>query len=134
MIIWNQDTHGVGIAEMDQQHRWLAEIINHMESALDNAADAATLRSILDELIQFTEFHFFTEEHYMRRHGYPDEAPHREGHHHLVDQLLELKRDFGLRDKAQARSAIQFLESWLLVHIQHADRQLGDYLRARGVK
>ena len=134
MITWDQHIHGVGIAEMDQQHRWLCDIINNMESALDNAAVPATLNTVLDELIQFTEFHFFTEEHYMRRHNYPDEAPHREGHHHLVDQLLELKRDFGLRDKTQARSAIQFLESWLLVHIQHADRQLGEYLRSRGVK
>lgn len=134
MISWDPDRHSVGIAEMDQQHRWLLEIITHMESALDNAADAQTLTSILDELIQFTEFHFFTEEHYMQRHGYPDEAPHREGHHHLVDQLLELRRDFSPNDKNQARSVIQFLESWLLVHIQHADRQLGDYLRARGVK
>jgi hemerythrin len=134
MITWNEETHGVGVAEIDQQHRWLMDIINRMEKALDGAADAATLKSILDELVQFTEFHFFTEEHYMRRHGYPDEAPHREGHHHLVDQLLELKGDFGLRDKAQARGAIQFLESWLLMHIHHADRQLGEYLRARGVK
>lgn len=134
MISWDPDSHGVGIAEMDQQHRWLLDIINNMESALDNAADAATLAGILDELIQFTEFHFFTEEHYMRRHGYPDEAPHREGHHHLVDQLLELRRDFGLHDKSQARGVIQFLEAWLMVHIQHADRQLGEFLRARGVK
>ncbi|HEX6829479.1 MAG TPA: bacteriohemerythrin [Burkholderiales bacterium] len=134
MITWDQETHGVGIIEMDQQHRWLADIINQMESALDNAADPAALNSILDELIQFTEFHFFTEEHYMRRHNYPDETSHREGHHHLVDQLLELRRDFVLRDKSQARSAIQFLESWLLAHIQHADLQLGYYLRSRGVK
>jgi hemerythrin-like metal-binding protein len=134
MITWDPESHGVGIAEMDQQHRWLLEIISHMENALDNAADTATLSTILDELIQFTEFHFFTEEHYMRRHGYPDEAPHREGHHHLVDQLLELRRDFGLQDKTGARSVIQFLESWLLVHMQHADRQLGTYLRARGVR
>lgn len=134
MISWDPDSHGVGIAEMDQQHRWLLDIINNMESALDNAADAATLAGVLDELIQFTEFHFFTEEHYMRRHGYPDEAPHREGHHHLVDQLLELRRDLNLQDKSQARGVIQFLESWLMVHIQHADRQLGEFLRARGVK
>lgn len=134
MISWDPEIHGLGIAEMDQQHRWLVEIVNHMDSALNGAADAETLKSILEELIQFAEFHFFTEEHYMRRHGYPDEAPHREGHHHLVDQLLELKRDFGLQDKNQARGVIQFLESWLLVHIHHADRQLADYLRARGVR
>ncbi len=134
MIAWDPETHGVGIAEIDLQHRRLVEIINQLEAALNAGAEAQSVRDLLDVLIQFTEFHFFTEEHYMRRHGFPDEAPHREGHHHLVDQLLGLRAEFTVAEKKEIRDTIGFLAGWLLDHIVNADRQLGAFLQVQGVR
>ena len=134
MVTWDAETHGVGIAEIDLQHRRLVEIINQLEAALQAGAEARTLRDLLDMLIQFTEFHFFTEEHYMRRHGFPDEAPHREGHHHLVDQLLALRAEFANTGKNEARNTIGFLRDWLLDHIVNADKELGAFLQVQGVR
>jgi len=134
MVTWDSETHGVGIAEIDLQHRRLVEIINQIDAALDAGADAATLRELLDVLIQFTEFHFFTEEHYMRRHGFPDEATHREGHHHLVDQLLALRAEFANTAKNATRSTIGFLGDWLLDHIVNTDKELGAFLQVQGVR
>ena len=134
MVTWDSETHGVGIAEIDLQHRRLVEILNRIDAALDAGADAATLRDLLDVLIQFTEFHFFTEEHYMRRHGFPDEATHREGHHHLVDQLLALRAELANTGKNATRSTIGFLAGWLLDHIVNADKELGAFLQVQGVR
>jgi len=134
MVTWDSETHGVGIAEIDLQHRRLVEIINQIDAALDAGADAATLRELLDVLIQFTEFHFFTEEHYMRRHGFPGEETHREGHHHLVDQLLALRAEFTNTGKNATRSTIGFLGDWLLDHIVNTDKELGAFLQVQGVR
>lgn len=134
MIAWNADTYGVGIREIDDQHRVLVDLINRVDGALQSGAAKQVQRDLLDELIRFTEYHFFTEEHYMRRTGYPDEAPHREGHHHLVDALLQLKDDFTLRNKHDTRSLVDFLSSWLMDHIVHSDKELAAYLRSRGVE
>lgn len=134
MVIWDPSIHGVGIAEIDLQHRRLVEIINQIEAALDSGADAQSLRDLLDVLIQFTEFHFFSEEHFMRRHGFPGEAPHREGHHHLVDQLLALRAELTSTAKNEICHTIGFLADWLLDHIVNADRELGAFLQAQGIR
>jgi hemerythrin-like metal-binding protein len=134
MIIWDPETHGVGIREIDEQHRLLVEIINRMDSALHTGAPKVVLRGLLDELLQFTEYHFFTEEHLMRRYSFPDEAPHREGHHHLVDALLKLRDDFAVRDRHDTRSTVDFLAAWLTDHIIYSDKALGRFLQARGVE
>lgn len=134
MIVWDPNVHAIGVSEIDQQHQRLAEIINHIEQALIAEKKAQILRALLDELIQYAEFHFFTEEHYMRQHAYPGEASHQEGHHHLVDQILGLRQDFGVRDKSDTRHTIDFLGSWFVDHILQMDRPMGIWLRAKGVK
>jgi hemerythrin-like metal-binding protein len=134
MITWDPDTHDVGIHEIDQQHRMLVEIINRIDSALHTAAPKVVLRGLLDELLQYAEYHFFTEEHYMHRHGYPDEITHREAHHHLIDALLKMHDDFINRERHDPRSAVDFLASWLTDHIVYVDKPLGSFLQTRGLK
>jgi hemerythrin-like metal-binding protein len=134
VIKWDPETHGVGIRELDEQHQRLADLINRIGQAIASGDDPDSLRSLLDVLVQFSEFHFFTEEHYMAQHGYHGEASHRQGHHHLVDQLLTLRQDIATKDKADAQHIIDFLGYWLTQHILEMDRPLGYWLRAKGVK
>ncbi len=134
MITWDHDTYDVGVREIDDQHQRLADIINRIEQALSAGENMESVGALLDLLLQYAEFHFFTEEHYMRQHAYQGEASHREGHHHLVDQLLSLRQDLVKQDEADARHTIDFLGSWFLDHILHMDRPMGIWLRARGVR
>lgn len=134
MIAWDPNIHAIGVSEIDQQHQQLAEIINGIEKALVAGESKESLRAMLEELIQYTEFHFFTEEHYMRQHAYPGEESHQKGHHHLVDQILSLRQDFGIKDESHTRHTVDFLGSWFVDHILHMDRPMGIWLRARGVK
>ncbi|MET0091489.1 MAG: hemerythrin domain-containing protein [Candidatus Thiodiazotropha sp.] len=58
---WN-DNFDTGLDEVDRQHRRLVHILNQLASQVAFGLDDFQLSGVFDELIDYTHYHFDTEE------------------------------------------------------------------------
>lgn len=89
---------------------------------------------ILAALIQYTQYHFGTEERLMLLKAYPDQRDHVEEHRKLTKTVVDFKTRFDQGSVALTVKVMTFLEEWLINHIQKSDKRLGAHLNTSGVK
>lgn len=123
----------VGVQEIDNQHRKLVEILNRLGDAGGGANGAALQNQILDELTEYTVYHFSTEERLMAQHAYEGTAKHTEEHKKLVNAVkaLHVRRANG--ETLPFDELMIFLRDWLTNHIMGSDKALGVGLNRKGV-
>jgi diguanylate cyclase (GGDEF)-like protein/PAS domain S-box-containing protein/hemerythrin-like metal-binding protein len=123
-------SHMIGVSELDEQHRNLARMVNKLNSAWRKGAAHETLLSLFDELVTATAEHFETEGRYMAHYAYPEQRMHEKEHALLVDEAMRLRK--GLSDGGELL-ALQTIKDWLINHIHHADSRLAQFLLSQGV-
>lgn len=130
-VAW-QDSFGVGIAQIDTEHRRLFELFNEFVTAVNDSRADSDIESVLVELLEYTDYHFDREERLMREHGYPDYATHKTMHDTFVRQVHDVNNALDAGGE-QGAFVLSFLGKWLSGHILGVDKKLGAYLRGRGV-
>ena len=118
----------VGIDEIDEDHRRLADLFNILNHSLAEGNAPDYLAAVLEELINCTVWHFSHEERLMLRYGYPGYADHRQEHQELIESVRELQHKILEAGKHVATEDLEFLQHWLTEHILAADMKLGSYL------
>lgn len=133
-LTWNESRHSVGIAMIDSQHREIIERINQIADSVARKNHSEVVQEILGRLILFTHEHFALEERLMVEHGFPDMESHIEEHRRLLQQLNNLIKE-DLRAPRQNKAALvsAFLTDWAEQHILQADKELGEFLAAKGL-
>lgn len=126
-ITWSKIL-GVGVEEIDDDHRKLVGIFNELNRAVREGESADYRAATLTELIHCTVWHFSHEDRLMLKHRYPEIDQHREAHRELVAAAQELQAKLAQADTAVANTEIEFLERWLTEHILTADQRLGSFL------
>jgi methyl-accepting chemotaxis protein len=134
LIRWTEDLN-TGIAEMDQQHRRLVDLINQLFSTMRKGNDEDSVARVVDELVDYTQTHFNAEEELMRSHRYPDLINHQQVHRNFIEQVggyaAQIKANAGL----SASDVFSFLKDWLISHIVKQDRDgYGAAIRNRRLK
>jgi diguanylate cyclase (GGDEF)-like protein/hemerythrin-like metal-binding protein len=125
-MLWNV-AHEVGVREIDEQHGQLMARMNDLVTKLRNGREH---ESALREVIDYTRFHFATEERLMERFCYEEAAAHRSMHRRLLEDLNGLHLDGAAMSVSLV---VRYLQEWLLRHVDGADRDLATALRAHGV-
>ena len=121
-----------GVGEIDAQHRELLSQVDRLQAAI--AREPGAVRRVLDHLGDYAASHFEAEERIMAHHGFPGAAPHREAHAAFVNAFGRLRRDYDLDGMTEGMTELVggWLVDWLVGHIVDLDRQLGQWLVARG--
>lgn len=132
LIDWTPEL-AIGVKLIDQQHGKLTELVNRVADALAAESAPSELTPLLNELVQYSEFHFQSEEQLMYQHFYVSRLPHKEAHLHLAQQIRKLRDDVAAGNPQLTADTLDFLRRWLLDHILHADKAVGLYLNTRGV-
>ncbi len=117
----------LGVDEIDQQHKRLFEIA---ESAYNLLNDEFVpdkfdyINSILQELKNYTIFHFQDEEKYMESINYKKLFSHKIEHQEFIERLnqIELNEFEENQDKALL-AILNFLNDWLVNHILYTDKK-----------
>ncbi len=113
-------------------------MLDCLRAAIVDARDAnfglAALMADMDGLKRAndtnTRHHFESEERLMDQHGFAGAVAHRESHAHLLDDLRNCAAGCDTRSLSLT---MRFLQEWLLRHIDSADRELANAVRAGGV-
>ena len=120
------DAHLVGVAQIDGQHKHMADLVNQLVKLANSKADNPKIGRVLNQLTEYTVFHFRTEHDLMEHHGYPKMAAHDAAHAHLVDELSRFRTELS---QGADLFLLGELNHWLLDHIIHEDIPLGEFLR-----
>ncbi len=136
MALFNwSDQYSVGIPSMDTQHQRLFEILNELHSAMKTGKATQAISTALDELIDYTRYHFREEEALMEQIHYPDLPEQKQAHQNLLLQLKELKQE--LKNGKTTLVAIKVSKTvleWLKNHTTKMDKKYEQYMKANGIK
>jgi hemerythrin len=132
-LIW-KDEYCVGIDSIDQQHKKLVNLINHLQTAIDYSTGEEIERDALNELVDYTKTHFTYEEGLMRDNDYPDFVAHKEQHEEMLEKVKEVLAEYEQDQDTAMTNAVEYLQDWLITHINGTDKQYSSYLIGKGVK
>jgi hemerythrin len=132
LVEWSEEL-SVGIAEIDDQHKKLVDMLNRMNDAIHEHRGSEVTRPILNEIAEYTRVHFTTEESLMRATNYPEYEEHKRQHDELIAQVKDLQAKLDAGSHAISFELMHFLKVWLTKHIMESDKQYGPYFLDRGI-
>jgi hemerythrin len=133
MIAWNS-IYSVHNNEIDQQHRKLVGLLGELESSMKSGRGCDVLDRAIDQMVEYTDYHFLTEERLMAAHAYPKTEAHLAQHCEFKKRALELRRQYDAGQRSLTINTLTFLCEWLLYHILSTDLELGSFLRDKGAE
>jgi two-component system NtrC family sensor kinase len=121
----------VGIAEVDEQHEKLVAMVNRLDQAVTAGRDDTEINQILKELLDYTRYHFGTEERLMEAAGQRDSVhykKHKGEHVDFVNTVVEKVTTLRQRNEPVSAPLLQYLIKWLVDHILGSDREMARHL------
>jgi hemerythrin len=122
-IAWD-DSIIVGIPTIDDDHKKLVDMLNELFAACFAAQGPAVLGDILDQLLDYTKYHFEREEKMLEEANYGRLEEHRVLHKRMVAQVEKIQKN--LQSGAThdlSNETLKFLSHWLTDHIQAEDKE-----------
>ncbi|MDX9873185.1 MAG: bacteriohemerythrin [Clostridia bacterium] len=125
-IKWD-DQYLTGIEKIDEQHKRLFEIAGSLYDLLRNDVyidKYDRIMIVLDELKEYTDFHFKTEENFMKETGYKKYLSHKARHDDFIAKVNGL--DLNEIDENQEdylAEILDFVCMWIRNHILSEDKQ-----------
>lgn len=129
ILVWSDDFQ-TGIREVDGQHKNLVETLNQLYRAIKSDTSIQVLETILNDLVNYTDFHFKTEERLFERYAYPKTEHHRNLHDRLRGQVTDYAGDFKA-GRMIGSQLLKFLKDWLTNHILKEDKAYAPYLLSK---
>jgi len=122
-ISWDENLN-VGIASIDEHHRYLFDLTNDLIGVVANRLGARELGRVLKALAEYTVIHFSAEEKMMEHLGYEGLVSQQEMHHHFLKRLNEFKQEVHENPLVAQHEILVFLKKWLVAHIRDEDAKL----------
>jgi diguanylate cyclase (GGDEF)-like protein/hemerythrin-like metal-binding protein/PAS domain S-box-containing protein len=130
---WN-DNFATGLVEIDEQHKKLVQLLNHLASHLASQSDIPTLDSVFSEMAEYAVYHFQTEEAVWAR-FFPEQAgetqEHQNVHNSFVSAISDLRAEENCKPLHEVlEDILSFLTHWLAFHILESDRRMAKVVLA----
>lgn len=122
LFTWDEK-YSIRNEELDRHHKHLFNLINQLHDICSTTRDVDSLKVVIDELAQYTNYHFSEEEKYMRSKGYKNVEAHISNHEIFREKIIQLQQE-GSRNMVVARELMIFLGTWLLDHVLEEDIEI----------
>jgi hemerythrin len=124
----------VGVSAMDDDHKKLIDIINQLHDGIAAGHKKEVLAAVLDQLVDYTKFHFAKEEELLLKANYLAVATQKMEHASFISRISNMQERFKSAPVAMLDlELMSFLRNWLLTHIQGSDKKYGPSLNACGI-
>jgi hemerythrin len=120
--------YSVNVTEIDEQHKKLISLINEMYDAMHAGRGDDILGAVIAEFVDYTVYHFKTEELLLQQYDYPKYGEHKEMHDILSKKARDLQETFDGGNKPTAIDVMLLLTNWLNAHILVEDKKCEPYL------
>ena len=132
-VTW-QDKYSVKIPSIDAQHKKLVAIINELYASMKTGNSKEQLGKTLKELVEYTKYHFSYEEELLEKAGYKDLNEHKEQHKAFVEKITATCKSYDEGKLFMSIDVCNFLQNWLINHIQGTDQKYSQTLLEHNIK
>jgi hemerythrin-like metal-binding protein len=128
---WNTNFE-TGIPIIDEQHKKLIDLLNLLISHIAYQSDVPTLNLIFDELKEYTQYHFSTEEKIWQDYFYDDTWGewHKHAHTDFISEVIKIKEESHQSLDETIEEIVKFLTHWLAFHILDSDKRMAKVVLA----
>lgn len=124
-IVWTEE-FSVGNEKIDAQHKKWVDIYNDAHDKMlggkSNYRRIAT--DSLKQILEYTHYHFESEENWMREIGYEKFEDHRAIHEDFLKKVERIRQDFENNQPMLNSELIKLMENWLTYHILNEDKKI----------
>jgi hemerythrin len=126
IIEWTQDL-SVGVDKIDKEHqKWISLLENFYQGLMDGKSKEK-LTELVTGMLDYTKYHFSSEERYMKAINYPEFDAHKEKHDLFVDKVTEFYNKIQNNQMILSLEVTNFLKTWLINHIKGTDQQYAKF-------
>jgi hemerythrin-like metal-binding protein len=122
LFTWKPE-YSVHEARLDSDHQKLFRILNSVYENIMNSSEVDCILPKINELSEYTLYHFSSEEQYMKERGIPDIDNHIAKHREFTNKIEKLRKDYHNNDLETSKDLIIVLGEWLLQHVLKEDRK-----------
>ena len=126
---FTKDYH-TGIDFIDEEHAKLFEIANRAYDLLTNqfvTDKYDAIVAVLEELKDYTKYHFNHEEEYMKSINYPKRFSQLHQHTQFINKLESYNlKEIDVNQQEGLLEILDFLARWLQSHIKGMDKKIGE--------
>lgn len=133
LMVWSEILE-TGFKEIDEQHKKLVEIMNKLFKAYSENDHKKTLKTILNELSDYSRYHFRTEELYFDQFNYINKAEHINEHNKFMNSINDIQKKFSSLEGVFSLKLLIFLQEWVTNHILASDKKYIDCFKNGGLQ
>lgn len=119
---WNK-SYMLGIQEIDEQHEKFFILFDRLNEMNKNDSSRIQILDVIEELTEYTHYHFGTEEKMMESADVEDFELHKMQHEMFVTKLVDFKIAYNYNNSVLLSQMVVFMRKWLLMHISETDRR-----------
>lgn len=132
-----KDRYSLDIGVIDEQHKRLFEIgarVYDLASSDDSFDRYDEILEMLNQLLEYTEYHFNYEEGIMQTHKYAALGQQTQQHEFYVKRIKGISsRDIDEDQQKAVLDIVDFLSEWISSHILLEDRKYAAYFKENGI-
>jgi hemerythrin-like metal-binding protein len=133
LMTWN-NSYSVKVQKIDAQHHVLFDILNDLHAAMMKGEAQRVTGLLLHKLADYTHVHFTAEEALMVAAKYSGLADHKIKHQELIKQVEDYVLKYDKGDITLNVKLLEFLNNWLVNHIQKVDMAYSACMIKSGIK
>lgn len=120
------------IPEVDEQHKKLVAMINQLDDSMKQGKGIVneTVGEVLTELVDYTGYHFDTEERIMQKYSFDGYLEHKKMHESLKRDIAVILKRMKEGESINVLEMTTFLAEWLVNHIIKEDQKFGRVFEA----
>lgn len=125
---WDDKIFSVYVKDFDAHHKKLVSLLNCLYDNMVQGKGKSVILLIVEELKQYSIYHFSAEENEMLKTAYPDYEQHKLQHELFAMQVNEFIEKINNGNLQISAQIYLFLKEWLINHIMQSDKKLGKFI------
>lgn len=125
LLNWNPG-FSVNDVALDSHHQKLFNLLNSTYENVMNSKEVKNILPMIEELSEYTRYHFTAEEQHMREKGVQEIDEHIAKHREFTHSIEKLRSNYHDNNLEVASELIVVLGQWLLGHVLKDDRKYVD--------
>ncbi|EAT16350.1 bacteriohemerythrin [Desulfuromonas acetoxidans] len=126
LLEW-KDRFLTGVDPFDDHHRHLFFLLNKAYEDFESGKLNDSMGGLLNELIDYTIYHFHAEEVWMEEHHFPKHEKHCQEHARFMARISELHVDYLSGQTKINLEVLAFMKNWIEEHIMVSDAEYGRF-------
>lgn len=117
------NTYSVNNDEIDEHHQNFFSIVNKLHDVIVGRDTVNSFDDTMYELINYTDYHFRTEEQHMLKYDSAYSDYHMTQHRYFTQKIIDFK-NLNTNDYGARHELIVFLGEWILHHVVEEDKNI----------